>query len=116
MKSFLTLLITCIGVFIISKSSVSNNLNITNSYMIVDSIEIQKQQVNDFYNAVSTNEYIPINFMDKNLIDNMKAFKNVINTCRQVEQEIEQEKNKAFIIFDAPVREKHSTDSNVPIG
>lgn len=116
MKTLLKIFITCIVVFIFSKSSISNNMAIANTYMIVDSIEIQKQQVKDFYTVVSSNAYIPVNFIDKNLIENLKAFSNVMNTCRQVEKEIEDEKNKSFIIFDAPVREKKTSDKDVPIG
>ena len=116
MKTLLKILITSLGLIIVSKSSVSNNINISYDYMIVDSIEIRKQQVKDFYSIVTSNVYIPVNFIDKNLIDNLKAFSNVMNTCRQVEKEIEEEKNKSFIIFDAPVHKKHSNDSNMPIG
>lgn len=116
MKTLLKILIICIGVFVVSKSSISNNINIINHYMIIDSTEIRKQQVNDFYSVVSSSAYIPVSFIDKNFIDNLKTFSNIMKTCRQLEKEMEEEKMKTFIIYDAPVREKKSSKDIVPIG
>lgn len=116
MKSIAKISVILLVSIFISKNTMSNITINHVHYMIVDSIEIRKQQVNDFYSVVSSNAYIPVSFIDKNFIDNLKAFSNVMNTCRQIEKEMEEEKNKSFIIFDAPVREKNSNNKNVPIG
>lgn len=130
MKNLLNILTLTVGILIITQQAYSSSYNLqssnyqtlnyklqtTNYLLIVDSIEIRKQLVNDFYSVVSSNAYIPINLIDKNLIDNLKTFKNVMNTCRQLEKEMEEEKSKSFIIFDAPVIEKNSREQNLPIG
>ncbi|OFX59505.1 MAG: hypothetical protein A2046_11935 [Bacteroidetes bacterium GWA2_30_7] len=116
MKNLFKILITISAALIISNSSFSNNLNMHNSLLIVDSTEINKQKIHELYSSITSNAYIPVNFIDKNLIDNIKEFYNVMNTCKQIEKEIEEEKNKPFIIFDAPVIEQNIAEKHFPIG
>ena len=116
MKTFIKIIITTITYMLIVKSALSVNVSNSNSLMIVDSIEIKKQQVNDFYNAITSTSYIPVNFIDKNLIDNLKSFNNIMKMCRQIEQDIEIERHKTFIIIDQPSKSSVVVNDTFPIG
>lgn len=88
--------------------------------MIIDSVEIKKAITANKINQelVKQEKYIPINNIDKNFVENLIFYNVVLNVCKRVEQEVNEEKGKEFIIIDTPPLKNsvNSFDNYFPFG
>ncbi|HBF88898.1 MAG TPA: hypothetical protein DDX39_09680 [Bacteroidales bacterium] len=82
-------------------------------FFIIDSVEINKAiAVNEITAALTSNtKYVPVNGIDHNFVKELIFYNMVRVVVKRVEDDVELEKQKEYIIIDAPLNKNKTNNT-----